>query len=418
VHRAIELLAARRLTAYLVFSYAVFLVFLAIWGARVPTAVVVNISNLAPFWLLYLLAGAHLAACLWVFWAAVRQRCSLNFPAGGGERLAPLAVADWGRHARGAGLRLIWQEEERQAVLVRHRYSPAGSLVFHAALFLLPVALLVSRATRFKGEAWIVEGHPFSGTREEYTQVEPADAFEGRAPRVAFGVESVEAVFWGERLFFTDLRALIAVPRGDTAVARWITLPQPAWIDGARVTLRGFNYTPAFELRSADGGLLEAGDLSLRLFPTGSEDSFSLPGLPYRVWVRLYPDSQGPQADPISRGYSLRNPLLHAAVTCGKRLVGHAWLRPGEPLVFDDLRLTFPAIRRGGDILVHRDRGYPILWLALIAALAGTVARVAFPSTRVWLRHEGDSLRALARDDPFSGGRGQRFLDRLRGEGR
>lgn len=414
MNQLIGALSSRALTAYLLFAYAVFLVFLTIWGARIPSRVVVNISHLAPFWLMYLLAAMHMLACLWVFWGAVHKRCSLQIPAGEeGERIQVPDGFDWARAARKGGLKLRRQDDEH-AVLVRNRWSPAGTLLFHAALFLIPVAFLVSRATRFQGEAWIVEGHSFRGTREEYTRVELPESFERRAPRLAFNVENVEAVFWGDRLFFTNLRALIAVRRGDLAEARWITLPQPAWLDGARVSIRGFNYTPAFELRDSGGALVDSADLNLRLFPAGTEDSFDLPGLPYRMWVRLYPNSDGPKAQPLSRGFDLTNPLFHAAVTCGKRLVAHAWLRVGDSIAFDGYRLAFTAIRRGGDIVVHRDRGYAILWVALILALAGTVARILFPSSRIWLWKDKHGWRGLAKDDPFAGRRGEKFFERVK----
>lgn len=416
MRRLLDAAASRALTAYLISAYAVFLVFLTIWGARVPAAIVVNISKLAPFWLLYLVAAVHLLACLALFWSTLQRRCSLDFPKGSaGERIAAVPAGEWERVARANGLRLRWLAPQRSAVLHRCRWSPAGTLLFHAALLLLPVAWLVSRATRFQGEAWILEGHPFAGSRAEYTRIEPEGEFERRAPRVAFNVETVEATFWGDRLFFTDLRALIALPRGETSEARWITLPQPAWLDGARVTIRGFNYSPAFELVGPGGALVEAGDLSLRLFPPGTEDSFLLPGSPHRVWVRLYPGAQGPDARSSNRGFELTNPLFHVAVTSGKRLVSHGFRRVGEPLAFDDYRLTFTAIRRGGDLLVHRDRGYPILWVALLLALAGTVARVLFPSTRVWLERDGEQVRAVVRADPSSAGRGGRLVASLGG---
>jgi len=416
VRRIVDRLASRALTAYLICAYAVFLVFLTIWGARVPAAVVGNISRLAPFWLLYLVAAAHLSACLWVFWRVLRSRCSLERPARvRGEPLAGSSPSEWTSRGRAHGLRLRWIEPGESAVLYRNRWSPAGTLLFHAALLLLPLAWAVSRTTRFQGEAWILEGHSFGGTRQEYTRVEPAEEFPARSPRLAFNVEAVEAVFWGDRLFFTDLRALIALPHGEIAEARWITLPQPARIDGARVSIRGFNYSPGFELLAPDGALREAGDLQLRLFPPGTEDSFRLPGLPHRVWVRLYPDSEGPGSRPLNHGFDLRNPLFHVAVTSGKRLVNHGFLRLGEAIPFDRFRLIFTGIRRGGDLLVHRDRGYPVLWIALVAALAGTVARVFFPSSRIWLQSEPGGVRAIVRDDPFSRGNARSLADELRG---
>ena len=98
----------------------------------------------------------------------------------------------------------------------------------------------------------------------------------------------------------------------------------------------------------------------------------------------------------LNRGFDLRRPLLHTAVTCGKRLVSHGWTRVGEPLEFDGYRLTYTAIRRGGDLLVHRDRGYALLWTALVAALMPTpipvdLVTVARGPLRVTLDHEGQT---------------------------
>lgn len=406
-------LGARGTTAYLLLAYSLFIMFLAVWGALVPAPVVANISHLVPFRLIYVLGGVHLLSCLLLSWPTFWQRTSLEVPPA--EPGVPVSVSPGSTlvlMAKTEGLRFRRLEEGRSAVFFRNRWSPLGTVLFHAALLLLPVAFLLSRATRFQGDAWIVEGHPFRGTRAEYYKVEPPEGFSARAPRIAFDVESVEAFFWGNRLFFTDLRALLAVPRGEVADAHWIRLPQPAWMDGARVSIRGFNYTPAFELVGADGALALSGDLNLRLFPPGTEDSFALPGLPHRFWVRLYPDSEGSQATPVNRGYDLKRPLLHAAVTCGKRLVAHAWLRAGEPIPFDGYRLAFPRILKGGEILVHRDAGYPLLWMALALALAGSAARIAFPSTRVWILWEGAEARAVVREDAFGCGRGAALVRR------
>ncbi len=414
MRRIADRLGSKGLTAYLLLSYAVFLAFLAIWGARIPREVVGNISRLAPFWLAYAVAGVHLTCCLIVWWPSLARRTSLELPAvapGVPIRVPP--PEELTAQVKAAGLRRRWLEPGRTMVLFRNRLSPMGTALAHAALLLLPVAFLVSRTTRFEGQAWIIEGHPFEGARAEYTTVEPEASFETRAPRVAFDVESVDADFWGDRLFFTDLRALISL-RGTGPEHRVIRLPQPTWLDGARITLKGFNYTPAFELLDAEGRRLESGDLRLWLFPPGTEDSFALPGLPYRVWVRLYPDSAGPRAAGPEQGAHLGNPLFHVAATCGKRLVGHAWLRPGQAFAFDGYRLSFPAVRRAGEIVVHRDRGYPVLWLALVLALAGTAGRVLFPSTRLWLVVEEGRGRAIARDDAFSGHRAARLLDTWR----
>lgn len=416
MNRAVNRLAARGLTAYLLFAYAVFLVFLAIWGARVPAAVLNNISRLPPFAILYVTAGVHLVCCLVLFWPVVRQRTSLAVPAddpGLPLRATPAEVL---AAAKSQGFRSRSLPGAVAAVLVRNRWSPAGTLAFHAALLLLPVAFFVSRATRFKGEAWIVEGHQFHGTRAEYTKVEPEDGFESRAPKLSFDVERVEAEFWGDRLFFTDLVGSIRI--ADEPRSRVIRLPQPVFVEGARVSLRGFNYTPAVEVRDPGGEILESADVSLWLFPPGTEDSFAIPGLPYRFWVRLYPDSGGPESRPVNEGHDLKRPLFHVAVTAGKRLVTHGWLRIGEPLSFDGYRISLPMVRKGGEIVIHRDLGYPILWVALAIALAGSVARIAFPASHIWILGDGDGAHVIVREDLFARGRAARLLAHWTGDAR
>ncbi|MBI5527432.1 MAG: cytochrome c biogenesis protein ResB [Deltaproteobacteria bacterium] len=399
MRRLINTLGSRRLTAYLVLTYAAFLVLLFVWAARIPAAVVGNISRTAPFICAYIAAAIHLVCCLMIFLPATMQRTSLSLPADDpGE---PVALPD-ARAVEAAAWRarlpVRWIEPGKTAVLHRNRWSPLGSIVFHTALLLIPVAVAVSLATRVRGEAWVVESHAFEGTRAEYVSVEPAGGFESRAPRVRLEVLAVDAAFWGDRLFFTDLRALVAAGGAQ----QWMTLPGPVRIDGARVTLRGFNYTPSVEISGPDGRTVHAGDLNLRLFPPGNEDSFTVPSLPHRIFVRLYPDSSGPQARPINRGMGLAEPLLHVAVTLGKRLAAHGWLRPGEALAFDGHTVAFPRILKGGDIVVHRDWGYPILWMALVLSFAGLIMRVCFPSYRAWVLLTGEGARLVVRADPFA----------------
>ncbi|MEK6607603.1 MAG: cytochrome c biogenesis protein ResB [Myxococcota bacterium] len=387
----LRLLGARAATPYLLLGYGAFLVLLAVWSLRTPPATVGAIARLAPFGLIYAVAAAHLVACLILSWPALRQRISLAVPAGESGVPIDLRAHELAAAAGRARLRLRWTESERAGVLSRHRFAPLGTVVSHGALLLLPLALAASRATRFRGDAWIVEGHAFGGTRDEYVHVEPGGDFAARAPDVRFQVEAVEAKFWGRRLFFTDLRALVVPPGGRSA---WMTLAQPLRLGGARVSIHGFNVTPSFELVRADGVLLESGDLNLRLFPPGAEDSFRLPPLPHRFWVRLR-DADG--------GYAMTRPRLHVAVTMGKQLVAHGWRAPGEPIAFDGFRLTLPAVRRGGEIMVHRDLGYPLAWLALALLLAGAATRILLPSVRVWVRFEGGVAHAIVREDAFFG---------------
>lgn len=398
--RIVRLLGARALTPYLLLAYCVFVFVLALFGTTVAPQAIERMSRMAPLPLLDILIGIHLACGCILLWPTVRQRISLAAPAMDAALPLPgLGAQQLAATARTARLKLRWLAAGRQAVLYRNRWSPAGTLLFHAALLLLPVAFGVSRATRFRGDAWIIEGRPFGGTRAEYARVEPPDRFDERAPDVRFMVERVAAAFWGDRLFFTELGADVALEAGGGA--RSMSLTAPLALDGARVSIHGFNYTPSFELVGPGGAVVDSGDLNLRLFPPGTEDSFAVPGLPHRFAVRL-------QA--AARGYDLRQPRLHLAVTRGKRLVAQGWLAPGEPMAFDGYRLWFPAIHRGGEIMVHRDRGYPILWLALVSALLGTLGRIGFPAIRIWVAFEGGAARVVTRPNAFDGGRTDAIL--------
>ena len=414
--RLVRFLASKPLAAYLIVVYATFLVLLFVWGARIPPEVVANIAGLAPFWMLYSLGALHLFACLAVFIPSLLHRVSIELPAEGPERFDRVVdPSELPRLARRHGYRWRWLEPDRLGVGSRFRWSPAGTLLFHGAILLVPAAILLSRATRFEGEAWIVEGHPFEGTRSEYTKVIPADSFERRAPHCSFDVEEIGATFWGDRLFFTDLRALLAIREEGRIRNAEIRLPQPTRIDGARVSIRGFNYTPSFTIEAPDGTTVATADLNLRLFPPGVADSFEIEELPYQFHVRLYPDSGGPASRPRNRGFGLERPLFHVAVTSGKRIVSHGWIRPGERWEFDGFRLIFTSVLRGGDLLIHKDLGYPVLWAALLLALAGVAARIVFPSSCVWVRVGEGAIETVVREDPFSPRRAAEFLKDLIG---
>lgn len=392
IRRAIRLAGARGLLPYLTLGYATFLVFLAIWGTRIPAEQVARIARLIPFSLVYAAAAVHLACCCLLFWPVLRQRLSLAPPPG--DPGAPIVWPD------GAALAALARRHRLRLaalpgggwVLCRHRFSAIGTLLFHAALLLLPLAWAASEATRFRGDAWILEGHAFTGARAEYVRVEPADGFEARAPRLTLEVERVEAELWGPRLFFTELRALVATGAGAARRAAWIRLPEPLRVGDTRVTLRGFSYSLAFELVRG-GHVIEGGDLNLRLFPPGTPDSFAVPGLPHRIHVRAYAEAGG---------YALERPRLFVAVTLGKRLVASGFRQLGEPLAFDGHAVSFPALLRGGEILVHRDLGYPLLWLALGLALAGLVLRIGFPPARAWILGGPSAATLVVREDAFA----------------
>jgi len=408
--KLIRALAARWVTAYLMLTYALFVALLAAWSTISPAQRVAGIASLSPFWLLYLIAGVHLLACTIQFFASVRRRATLSLPEDRAGTAVTLTLNDetLAPAAKRAGMKCRWLDKESVAVLYRHRFSSVGTLLFHGALLLLPLAYVISGATRFEGKAWIIEGHTFEGKRAEYYRVTPTEHFSARAPKVHFETEAVEATFWQKKLFFTDLRALLITGKGAERQAAWATMAQPVWIDGARISIQGFNYTPSVEVLAPTGQRIQEADLNLRLFPPGVEDSFTLPGLPHRFWVRLYPDD---------RGFQLGKPVFHLAVTRGKRLVSRGWLRRGEHLAFDGFRIAFPAIRRGGEIVVHRDWGYPLLWAILMLALLGIAWRVLAPSCIVWLvKKDNGSVEAIVREDAFARGRAERLLANWRAD--
>ena len=187
------------------------------------------------------------------------------------------------------------------------RLSPLGNLLFHTGFVLLLFGALAGLLYGFEGSAIVTEGNAFKGTSAEYRSMTAGPG--ASLPEVDFDLEKISANLWEGRFFFTRLEAQL-VHEGGRDVAK---VSGAAKVGTADVTLFGYGYAPMYVLADEAGQELARGYVTLNVFSPGSEDDFSVPGYPHRIFVSFYPDyrmvdgkAANRSMDPVDPAYSLR----------------------------------------------------------------------------------------------------------------
>lgn len=325
LQRLFRRLSSYELSVFLLASWGLYAVMLSAWGAASPRIIVRSIAHTAPFLIVYSLLVINLALC--TYKSILRARA--------------------------------W-----------------ATTVSHAAGFLIVAGVLVSSSTRFEGEALVVEDHTFWGDKADYIRTS------GRGlPEVSFLVKSIVPEFWGDKLLFTDLAALVAYPADTMERSRVIRLSSPASIGGVRINIENFSYTPDYVVIDRDGREIDSGTAVLTIFPPGTVDSFQPRGLPHRIYVSLFPDFIRTDKKASSRTMNLRNPVFGLRVMRGKTTVFQGLAQAGEGIHFDGLVLSLPGVRRWGQFRVVRDQGVPFVLSGFLLGCLGLAWRF-LPWTR------------------------------------
>lgn len=234
-----------------------------------------------------------------------------------------------------------------------------GLLVFHAGLAALLVLAVVSRMTRFQGQAEVITGEAFDGSAVTVVEEGPwhrraalaALGFEQHGFRVEYGPHLArgrthsEVLVAGKALEIDDTHAL------DTQGYRFVLTPNKgyalivSWLDERGGAVTGAVNLPSFPLR----------DWNQRnewRTPAGEVLELAL-ALPRRV-----PDDRAWVLDSAAAGGDLVVTVAGAATT----------LRPGATLTLSGGRLRFEGVRMW---LGYRVRHEPLLpWMFAIATLA------------------------------------------------
>lgn len=265
---------------------------------------------------------------------------------------------------------------------IRGRWAPVGNVLFHLSFFILVLGIVISMYFSFYGEIVVTEGQTFAGTEELYTKppVKELLKIKDRLPDVSFRLDRIQPAFWKDKLLFTDLLADISysVPALDNYYT--LRLNQPFYYRGTLLGLKGFGYSPYHVLKDSTGRVVSEAFTALTVFPAGSEDSFTVKGLPYDIRVLLWPDHIREGKKIRTKTFNLANPLYQIYILKGekKQLVYQGTLLPGETARFEGYSLSFPDLRYYGEFRIIRDPGAPVIFGALLLACTGLALRLFY----------------------------------------
>ncbi|KAB2957421.1 MAG: hypothetical protein F9K18_12770 [Thermoanaerobaculia bacterium] len=315
---------------------ALYYAFLAIWSGSSPPHVVAGIAALAPYWLVYALLLVNTAVCLWRRLPALRRELERD---------------------RRSGARAL------------------GTFFFHGAFFLVASGFLLTLAGRQEAKVWVALGEEYTARPDQILSQSAPRALAGGVPPLAFRLERLAPEFWGDELLFTRYEAALVFPDGR---ARTTRINRPLWLGPATfLRLSGYGFAPRYELVNADGLRIDSAFVKLNVFPPGQRDSFSVPGLPHRITVELYPDLDFEDGAPVTRSLVLARPGVAVDVARGRIALGGAVLRAGETFGYEGLRLGFPEVRPWAELTEVWDPGAPVLLAGYLLGLAGLVLKVA-----------------------------------------
>lgn len=297
-------------------------------------------------------------------------------------------------------------KDETAGALVAYkwRFAPYGTLIFHLSFFVVLAGILLSQS-KFEGKVVVVEGQAFTNARAQL--VEPSKKVvekieESRLPKTTFVVDRVTPEFWEDKLFFTDLVADVAHPADTLAHAAKIRLSAPLSLNGESITLSGFGYAPGYMLSLPGGGVVENSYVTMKIFPSGFEDSFELKAVPYKVYLKIYSDYVDRGGEPASKSFALKNPRIDVKIEdkSGKQ-VYKGLVKPSEEIKIGDYLLSFPAIRLYGEFRIIKDPGIPLIFLGIFLACAGLAWRLLLYRRVIYVaveERDGDRLIHLAFD--------------------
>jgi hypothetical protein len=368
---------------------ALYYAFLAIWATSSPQHVVQNIAGLLPFWLVYALLLINTGFCLWRRIPTLKRQLSRRLTLTDREPDWELQVTGEIEPAEAAALlrRLGYRPAEGQEDNpggIRRRWAALGTYLFHGAFFLVAVGFLLTIAMRQETTVWVAVGEEYTGDPGQLLSQSPPKPLAAGVPLTAFRVENIRPEFWRDQLLFTTLEAGLELTSGRRATTR---INRPLWLGWATfLRLSGFGYTPRYEIRDANGRLLDSSFVKLNLFPPGQRDYFSPPDYPHRIYLEVVPDYAEEEGRPVSESLNLVDPAVVVEVFRGRLALGGAVLPLGEGYTFEGLTLAIPEIRYWGEFSVVWDPGAGILFLGFVLGLLGLLLKIrGSRSEAVWV---------------------------------
>ena len=306
------------------------------------------------------------------------------------EHMDDLHVAAQALSSRGYDV----AEQPDRVVAVRNRWSALGGSVFHLALVLFALGVVLQHVTATSAQVRVIEGQSFG----DAAKGEP-----GWVERAVSGLtlQSIRPAYFKDVLLFTRLDSTLKDASGST---RDSSLAKPAWLDMfTHLSVQDYGLAPSFKVTDAQGRVLDDTTVAMALNPPGARDAVTLPGSELAISAVAFPDYGVVGGKDVSLTYNLRNPRLRVAVSrpvSGVQTV-RALLGVGDAVSVGQYTVRLTGIARHGTFTVFRTYATLPVALASLLMLAGLVARLFFPRHDVVMWRREGSLLADAWLDGF-----------------
>jgi hypothetical protein len=239
----------------------------------------------------------------------------------------------------------------RQVILQRKTlrfYHWAGAV----SVLLVVSGLWLGSFTRFSAEVILTEGQDFYSGHGNYV---PGSLYRGRyaaLPELALKMEEIIPSFSSSGMNIEHLEGRVKLflkeNRGTSELV--FTDGMPRMVHGTMLKLKGFGYSPRYELKSKTGDVLDTSFVYMRLFPPGSEGFFRLLS-PLTYYLRYYPEGKD----------SIKEPLLRLRIVRNKDVVLNRDVKISEDVDFENSRISFEEVRMWTKLSVKRDWGEMVM---------------------------------------------------------
>ena len=260
----------------------------------------------------------------------------------------------------------------------RNQFQKLATLLTHAGLVLFLVAGAVTTAASFQAVVFVGEGQTAPvrpiGTPDNLL----LKVHDFASPRRADGS-------------FIDYSTDLSVYRdGEQVVRKTIRVNDPLLVEGYAIHQNTFGPTAELTIEDATGGLVWAGPLLLDDMLAGRPEGFmTIPGADVGLVAVL---SQGADGAPqlVMQGVGPADPSTGQNETLF--LVTIPVGVATDPEVTAGQRIRWDGIGAWSGIVVRRDPGQPLIWVAFTLLIVGLVLTFYFPRRRAWARIEGGRI--------------------------
>lgn len=273
---------------------------------------------------------------------------------------------------------------------VKRSWSPLGGALFHVALIVFAIAVIVQHRTATMAEVRVIEGQSFTQASEG----EPAWA---RQLVDGMVLRSVTPAYFEDYLLFTKLEAAVA---GADGRGFQTSLSEPRWLDlGTHLSIQDYGLAPTIRILDEKGKAVTEAAVALNVFPPGAEDSIDFTPYGLRLSVVAFPDYGVMDGRDVSVTYNVSNPRFRVVVQSSKdgTLLARDLVGINEPIDAGRYRVIFTGLGRYGTFKIYRSYAVPLAALACVFLIAGLVVRLFLPrhDVLVWEHGRGVLIDGL-----------------------